>query len=84
VCQFDVVPTDLYSLSIASMDAAAWDIPQFLKAFVAVDAATGGREAEMAKSESSANLGFEAQLGEMADKTRGHMDASEYKHVVLG
>jgi len=31
-----------------------------------------------------ANLGFEGQLWAAADKLRGHMDASEYKHVVLG
>ena len=31
-----------------------------------------------------ANLGFEAKLWLAADKLRGHMDASEYKHVVLG
>ncbi len=31
-----------------------------------------------------ANLGFEATLWATADKLRGHMDASEYKHVVLG
>ena len=30
-----------------------------------------------------ANLGFENQLWAAADKLRGHMDASEYKHVVL-
>lgn len=30
------------------------------------------------------NLGFEATLWAAADKLRGHMDASEYKHVVLG
>jgi len=36
------------------------------------------------KSDTGANLGFEAKLWEMADKMRGHMDASEYKHVVLG
>ncbi|HEX5397492.1 MAG TPA: class I SAM-dependent DNA methyltransferase [Verrucomicrobiae bacterium] len=29
-------------------------------------------------------LGFEAQLWAAADKMRGHMDASEYKHVCLG
>jgi hypothetical protein len=29
-------------------------------------------------------LGFEAQLWAAADKMRGHMDASEYNHVVLG
>ena len=31
-----------------------------------------------------ANLGFEAKLWAAADKLRGHMDAAEYKHVVLG
>jgi type I restriction enzyme M protein len=29
-------------------------------------------------------LGFEATLWSAADKLRGHMDAAEYKHVVLG
>ena len=44
----------------------------------------------MAKNRSSsskangANLGFEQKLWQAADKMRGHMDASEYKHVVLG
>jgi type I restriction enzyme M protein len=32
----------------------------------------------------SANVGYEAQLWLMADALRGSMDASEYKHVVLG
>jgi type I restriction enzyme M protein len=36
------------------------------------------------KAASSANLGFEDKLWAAADKLRGHMDASEYKHVVLG
>ncbi len=31
-----------------------------------------------------ANLGFEAELWQMADALRGSMDAAEYKHVVLG
>jgi type I restriction enzyme M protein len=31
-----------------------------------------------------ANLGFEEKLWQAADKLRGHMDASEYKSVVLG
>jgi type I restriction enzyme M protein len=31
-----------------------------------------------------ANLGFEETLWQAADKLRGHMDAGEYKHVVLG
>jgi type I restriction enzyme M protein len=30
------------------------------------------------------NLGFEETLWQAADKLRGHMDAGEYKHVVLG
>jgi len=38
----------------------------------------------MAKANNGANLGFENQLWAAADKMRGHMDASEYKHVVLG
>jgi type I restriction enzyme M protein len=33
---------------------------------------------------SGANLGFEATLWAAADKLRGHLDAAEYKHVVLG
>ena len=36
------------------------------------------------KKGNGANLGFENQLWAAADKLRGHMDASEYKHVVLG
>src|SRR3989338_1665295 len=38
----------------------------------------------MAKANNGANLGFEEKLWAAADKLRGHMDASEYKHVVLG
>ena len=33
---------------------------------------------------SGANIGFEADLWKAADQLRGSMDASEYKHVVLG
>jgi type I restriction enzyme M protein len=36
------------------------------------------------KKGNGANLGFENQMWAAADKLRGHMDASEYKHVVLG
>jgi type I restriction enzyme M protein len=32
----------------------------------------------------SANVGYEAQLWQMADALRGSMDPSEYKHVCLG
>lgn len=38
----------------------------------------------MSKTNNGANLGFENQMWAAADKLRGHMDASEYKHVVLG
>ena len=42
----------------------------------------------MAKHKASngngANVGYEAQLWQMADALRGSMDAAEYKHVVLG
>jgi type I restriction enzyme M protein len=37
-----------------------------------------------ADSGSSANVGYEAQLWQMADALRGSMDAAEYKHVCLG
>jgi type I restriction enzyme M protein len=36
------------------------------------------------KNGNGATLDFESQLWAAADKLRGHMDASEYKHVVLG
>jgi len=36
------------------------------------------------KPDNGANLGFEQKLWAAADKLRGHMDAAEYKHVVLG
>ncbi|MBI2976294.1 MAG: SAM-dependent DNA methyltransferase [Chloroflexi bacterium] len=36
------------------------------------------------KTDSSANLGFEAQLWQAADALRNNMDAAEYKHIVLG
>lgn len=35
-------------------------------------------------AENTANIGFEETLWKAADKLRGSMDASEYKHVVLG
>jgi type I restriction enzyme M protein len=36
------------------------------------------------KKNNGANVGYEAQLWQMADALRGSMDAAEYKHVVLG
>jgi len=36
------------------------------------------------KKSNGANLGFEEKLWAAADKLRGHIDAAEYKHVVLG
>jgi type I restriction enzyme M protein len=38
----------------------------------------------VASNKNGANLGFENQMWAAADKLRGHMDASEYKNVVLG
>ncbi len=34
--------------------------------------------------DTGANIGYEAQLWQLADALRGSMDAAEYKHVVLG
>src|SRR5258706_9692946 len=36
------------------------------------------------QAQNNGGLNFEAQLWAAADKMRGHMDASEYKHVCLG
>lgn len=35
-------------------------------------------------AENTGNIGFEETLWKAADKLRGSMDASEFKHVVLG
>ena len=37
-----------------------------------------------ASADTAANVGYEAELWQMADALRGSMDAAEYKHVVLG
>lgn len=39
---------------------------------------------EKKRMNNGANLGFEEKLWQAADKMRGHMDAAEYKHIVLG
>ena len=39
---------------------------------------------ETGAKNNGANVGYEAQLWQMADALRGSMDAAEYKHVVLG
>jgi hypothetical protein len=36
------------------------------------------------KTNNGANVGYEAELWQMADALRGSTDAAEYKHVVLG
>src|SRR5881628_4187853 len=36
------------------------------------------------KTNNNGDLNFREKLWAAADKMRGHMDASEYKHVVLG
>ncbi len=43
-----------------------------------------GRKKQKEKKNNGANLGFEQKLWQAADKLRGNMDASDYKHVVLG
>jgi type I restriction enzyme M protein len=43
-----------------------------------------GRKKQNEKKNNGANLGFEQKLWQAADKLRGNMDASDYKHVVLG
>ena len=42
------------------------------------------RQADNARRNNGANLGFEEKLWQAADKLQGHIDASEYKHMVLG
>ncbi len=44
----------------------------------------GGLSKDGATQGNGANLGFEKEMWEAANRLRGHMDASEYKHVVLG
>ena len=39
---------------------------------------------ETSKNDNGGNLGFEAELFKAADKLRGNMEPSDYKHVVLG
>ena len=41
-------------------------------------------KARTEKKNNGANVGYEAELWQMADALRGSMDAAEYKHVVLG
>lgn len=43
-----------------------------------------GRKKINKTTSTSANIGYETQLWQMADALRGSMDAAEYKHVVLG
>ncbi len=42
------------------------------------------RKATARSNTTDANVGYEAQLWQMADALRGSMDAAEYKHVALG
>ena len=43
-----------------------------------------GKAPDKKGAKTAANLGFEARMWAAADTLRGSMDASEYKHVVLG
>ena len=42
------------------------------------------KKSDQKKTNNGANVGYEAELWQMADALRGSMDAAEYKHVVLG
>src|ERR1043165_6417379 len=44
----------------------------------------GSPESSPAQNGNGATLGFEEKLWDAADKMRGHMDPSEYKHIILG
>src|SRR5438034_11674761 len=44
----------------------------------------GRTRSTRSSNNNSANIGFEEKLWAAADKLRSNMDASEYKHVVLG
>jgi type I restriction enzyme M protein len=41
------------------------------------------RKPEQPHTAKAANIGYEAELWQMADALRGSMDAAEYKHIVL-
>ena len=45
---------------------------------------TRSKASSKGRAQTAANVGYEAQLWQMADALRGSMDAAEYKHVVLG
>lgn len=42
------------------------------------------KKSAKSKNGNGVNLGIENELWEAADKLRGHLDAAEYKSVVLG
>lgn len=46
--------------------------------------ARGEKSDKEKQNGNGAKLGFEEKLWQAADKQRGHIDAAEYKHVVLG
>ena len=48
------------------------------------DDSTNGQSERKSKNGNGANLGFEAEMFLAADKLRGNLEPSEYKHVVLG
>ncbi|WP_082145781.1 type I restriction-modification system subunit M [Microvirga massiliensis] len=53
----------------------------------AIDEQTGNGRAAANRAKANgngANLGFEAEMFKAADKLRGNMEPSDYKHVVLG
>ena len=42
------------------------------------------KKVSAAAGKAGSDLGFEAELFKAADKLRGNMEPSDYKHVVLG
>jgi type I restriction enzyme M protein len=49
------------------------------------DGASGGTRTRATKANGNGgNLGFEAEMFKAADKLRGNMEPSDYKHVALG
>ena len=46
--------------------------------------ASATKRSKATKARSDANLGFEAELFKAADKLRGNMEPTDYKHVALG
>src|SRR5690606_6566210 len=67
----------------SSQSGGPEDVKQFLEGHHAMDKNRMTKK-RVAKNGNGASLGFEAELFKAADKLRGNMEPSDYKHVVLG